>query len=157
MSARILTAVILAFLIFAGYSWWSTRNSDGFEVVAVEEVEQQPRVVAPAGPAAPAQAPPADAPAVIMPEETAFDPSAEVYEDASMPDRLRHPDRAFGPGLVNDGTEDAVAAGTASYASGVTGGAAQTFGPEFAQNGGMFMENGVSANDASLDQTYSSV
>jgi hypothetical protein len=158
MSSRIVVAVLLAFITFAVYSWWSTRNHDGFHgLVSLENEEPSQGLVAPAGPAAPAQAPPREAPAVIMPEETPFDPQAEVHEDASMPDRLRHPDRAFGPGLVNEDTEAAVAAGTASYASEKTGEAYQTFGPEFAQNGGMFMENGVSANDVSVDQSYSSV
>jgi hypothetical protein len=31
----------------------------------------------------------------------------------------------------------------------------QTFGPEFAQNGGTFLDNGVIANDSSVDMSYS--
>jgi len=33
----------------------------------------------------------------------------------------------------------------------------QSFGPEFAQNGGAFMENGVVANDTLMNSEYSSV
>jgi hypothetical protein len=60
----------------------------------------------------------------------------------------------FGPGIMNDSLEPVP--GVASYASQVTEDAHQTFGPEFAQNGGNFMGD-VAANDTSLKTGYSSV
>jgi hypothetical protein len=91
-----------------------------------------------------------------MPEEAPFDPQEETYESADIPERLRHPERMFSPGLANEDTDTAVVAGTANYASHVTNNAAQVFGPEFAQNGGLFMD-GIMANDTELNNEYSSV
>jgi hypothetical protein len=165
MSRRIVTAVFLAFLLFAAYSWYTTGgNYDGFIDLkyAPAEVEEAPveasltRIVSPGGPSSPNQRPSKDASATIAMDERPFDPQDDSYESAEIPERLRHPERMFGPGLDNTTTEDAVVAGTASYAEQATDQAYQTFGPEFAQNGGLFM-NGIVANDVSVNQSYSSV
>jgi hypothetical protein len=168
MSERIVAAVVLAFLVFATYSWFSTKGSyDGFmdinkQMYESAEVEEAPveasltRVVSPGGPSAPNQRAPRDASATVAMDERPFDPQDQPYESAELPERLRHPERMFGPGLDNTTTEDAVAAGTASYAQQATDQAYQTFGPEFAQNGGVFMD-GIIANDTSINQSYSSV
>jgi hypothetical protein len=87
-------------------------------------------------------------------EEVPFDRDESTYESAQIPERLRHPERSFSPGLVNDETGSAVASGVASYSAGVTHKAEQTFGPEFVQNGGQFMGS-VTANDDSLAVSYS--
>lgn len=87
-------------------------------------------------------------------EEVAFDPSEHMEESAQIPERLRHPERSFSPGYVNDETQNAVASGVASYSANVTARAEQTFGPEFVQNGGQFME-GIAANDDSAAVAYS--
>jgi hypothetical protein len=166
MSGRILTAVLVALIVYGIYSWWTTRV-DNFDINSQHYAAVQTfappveapvdRVVAPSGPAAPAQAPPATAPAVVLPPETPYDPQAEMYESAEMPERLRHPERAFGPGLVNDETQGAVQSGIASQAQQVTSRAYQTFGPEFATNGANFLDNGVMANDSDMPTSYSSV
>lgn len=165
MSSRILTSVLLALLVFAIYSWYTTRlGEEGFDVNSQQYAPVLPvprptpppnRVVASAGPGAPNQRP-SRAPPVVMPEEAPFDPQEESYESADIPERLRHPERMFSPGLANEDTDAAVAAGTANYASHVTNNAAQVFGPEFAQNGGLFMD-GIMANDTELNNEYSSV
>lgn len=87
-------------------------------------------------------------------DEAPFDPSEHVEESAQIPERLRHPERSFSPGYVNDETQNAVASGVASYSADVTARAEQTFGPEFVQNGGQFME-GIVANDDSAAVAYS--
>ena len=87
-------------------------------------------------------------------EEVPFDKDESTYESAQIPERLRHPERSFSPGFVNDETGTAVASGVASYSAGVTRKAEQAFGPEFVQNGGQFM-SGVAANDDSMAVSYS--
>ena len=171
MSSRILTSVLLAFLLFAIYSWYTTRlgataeegfdiNSQQYAPVPQRQVQrvqaEAPRVMAAAGPGAPNQRPPQVAPPTIAPEEVPYDPQEQSHESADIPERLRHPERMFSPGLANEDTNAAVAAGTANYASQMTQNAAQVFGPEFAQNGGNFMD-GIMANDSDLNQDYSSV
>jgi hypothetical protein len=162
MSGRVASSVILAFLIFAVYSWYTTRvQEEGFDINS-QQYEQPPpptptpifpeRTVAPAGPNPPSQM--SKKPAVVVQEERPFDPQEQDYESADLPERLRNPERMFGPGLANDGTEPIE--GVASYASQVTEDAHQTFGPEFAQNGGSFM-GAVVANDTSMKTNYSSV
>lgn len=87
-------------------------------------------------------------------DEVPFDKEESTYESAQIPERLRHPERSFSPGYVNDETGTAVASGVASYSAGVTQKAEQSFGPELVQNGGQFM-SGVMANDDSLAVSYS--
>ena len=165
-TTRILTAVLLTVLIFGAWSWWSTRyvdpfdiNSQSYEAAAPQAAPLEAplsRVVSPGGPNAPNQAPKQEE-GVYQPPETPYDPQADPYESAEHPDRLRHPERMFGPGVENEGTSDAVAAGTASTAVVKTEQSFQEFGPEFAQNGGVFLDTGVIANDTSVDLSYSSV
>jgi hypothetical protein len=92
-----------------------------------------------------------------MPPENPYDPQAQSYESAEIPERLRHPERMFSPGIVGDETGNAVAAGIASEAQQVTAQSYQSFGPEFATNGGSFLDNGVMANDSTIPSSYSSV
>ena len=167
MNERILIAVVLAVIVFAAYSWYSTgQKYEGFDVntqmyenaniyTAPTEAPVE-RIVTPGGSSTPNQQAPVNMPTVITREERAFDPQEQPYESAELPEKLRHPERMFGPGLQNEDVDTAVAAGTASYASHETDKARQTFGPEFAQNGGMFM-NDVMANDTTLKNEYSSV
>jgi hypothetical protein len=51
----------------------------------------------------------------------------------------------------------AVDSGIASNSHQATMHAYQVFSPEFAQNGGLFMDNGVMANDSAVKLEYSSV
>jgi len=163
MNGRILTAVLFAFIVFALYSWYTTRVAEGFDInkqmYAPAEVYTPPpeagtdRTVSPGGPSTPNQRPSRTEPTVIMQEEKPYDPQEQNHESAELPERLRHPERMFSPGLNNDEVATAVLAGTASQ---VTGQANQTFGPEFAQNGGTFMEN-ITAHDSALETNYSSL
>jgi hypothetical protein len=90
----------------------------------------------------------------VSKDESPFDKDESTFESAQIPERLRHPERSFSPGFINDETSVAVASGVASYSAGVTRKAEQTFGPEFVQNGGQFM-TGITANDDSLAVSYS--
>jgi len=151
MSGRILTAVSVAFILFAIYSWYETRTDEGFDINNAEVAYTgQEREVSSGVPSSPNQRP---QPAVIVQEERAFDPLEQNHESAAMPERLRHPERMFGPGLNNEDVETAITAGNASK---VTGESNQVFSPEFAQNGGLFMGE-VTAHDVSLETHYSSI
>ncbi len=165
MNARILIAVAITLVLFAAYSWWSTK--DGFDVnsqlyspapvLTPPEVSVEERAVSPGGPNSPNQAPRETEGVVLQPEEKPFDPQDQPFESAELPERLRHPERVYSPGLINESTEDAMASGVASSAQQVTNHAYQTFGPEMAMNGGAFLDGGVMANDSELPTGYSSV
>ncbi len=165
MTGKVLIAVFIALVLFGVYSWYTTRNDDGFypetqeyapaEVKKVLTEVSDERVVASSGPNPPNQE--SRALPQIMPDETPFDPQDKGYESAEIPERLRHPERMFSPGIVNDETQDAIASGVASNAQQVTNNAYQTFGPEFATNGGSFLDNGVMANDSDIPLHYSSI
>ena len=162
MNTRITVAVVVAFLVYALYSWYSIPQYDGFDINMPEPnlpVQPMPsvkeRTITPGGPNSPGQQAPNER--VIVPEEEAFDPQADSYESAEHPERLRHPERLYGPGLEQDDNVTAVESGIASKSFQQTMNAYQSFGPEFAQNGGAFMENGVVANDTLLNSEYSSV
>lgn len=178
MSQRVVYAVVLAIILFGVYSWFTTRNGvlDPFVSAAIDvdrqmyepatasnnkakivEVDSSGREVAPGGPASPAQAPPRSLPAFIAPDEQPYDPQEKGYESAQIPERLRHPERSFGPAVVADNTDHAIQSGIASQATQVTTQAYQQFGPEMAQNGGSFLDNGVMANDVDVQSSYSSV
>ena len=114
--------------------------------VVAQIAEEPPRVVAPAGPNPPSAAPPKKV-VTFTPEAEARDPFDELNGENPVKDSLRHPERSFGPGVENMGTNVSRDAGVSadSVRSGVA-----TFSPEFAQNGGEFL-NGVGANDMSVD------
>jgi hypothetical protein len=111
------------------------------------------RTIVPGGPSAPSQAAPLDS-ALVVPPPAAVDPYAEPNEGANAPEHLRHPERMFrpAPAMENNMIQDA---GIGAMASHVTSDAAQTFAPEFAQNGGEFMMGGVFANDVDVPTNYS--
>ena len=165
MTSKVLISVFIALILFGIYSWYTTRNNDGFypenQDYAPAEVQKvlvevpEDRVIASSGPNPPNQE--SRALPQIMSEESPFDPQDKGYESAELPERLRHPERMFSPGMVNDETQDAIASGVASNAQQVTNSAYQTFGPEFATNGGSFLDNGVMANDSDMPTSYSSV
>ena len=162
MNTKITTAGVLAFLLYALYSWFSIPQYDGFDINSQQykTVVSPPKPVAPSvvvaagGPSAPSAAPVGQP--RIVPPETPYDPQEQTYESADHPDRLRYPERVYGPGLEQDDQTTAVESGIASNSHQKTMNAYQSFGPEFAQNGGSFMEN-VMANDTALNSEYSSV
>jgi hypothetical protein len=161
MNGRIVLAVVVAVIVYGVYSWFTAVDTF---IPAPTSFAQAPpiqtppslpvKTVSPSGPAAPSQRPPKEA--VMMPEEEARDPSDQGYESADLPDRLRHPERAFAPGLDNHG-DAGEASGLAGQAQDVTLRSFQAFGPERVQNGGAFLESGVMANDMTLPTGYSEV
>jgi hypothetical protein len=158
---KIAASVFIVFVAYGLYSWYSIPSYEGFDInsqnysefkappqptpsplVAVKEVSL-------AGP------PPTNS--VIIPPEEPYDPQDQLNESSDHPERLRHPERLYSPGLEQTDTTTAVESGIASNSHMATMSAYQSFGPEFAQNGGQFMENGVIANDTSVKLEYSSV
>ena len=151
MSFRI--GLLLALLVALSIGLWFMPK-EGFQPLdtsaAAPEVEYKPRIypartVVASGPSAPNQA--ADPAEMRMaPPEIARDPYDMPQESAAHPERLRHPERMFQPAPSNQTHDIAVASGVASanHASA----ALNSFTPEFAQNGGEFMQ-GIFANDSS--------
>ncbi len=167
MNGRIIIAVTVVVVLFGLYSWWTYEgfdiNSQTYGSAPIIKQAPEPmlegdnRQVTSGGPHTPNQAAPKDMPTYIQPEERPFDPQDQPYETADLPERLRHPERVYSPGLINETTEDAVASGIANNAQQITSHAYQTFGPEFATNGGAFLDGGIMANDNELPTSYSSV
>jgi len=114
------------------------------------------RIVSSSGPGSPNERAPEDS--FIAPPEEPYDPQEQTYESSEHPNRLRYPERLYGPGLEPNDKTSAVESGIASTSHQATMNAYQVFGPEFAQNGGVFMEEtGVIANDSSIERGYSSI
>ncbi len=109
----------------------------------------EPRTVAPAGPGAPnAEAP--DGPATLSPDAAPLDPYQDSNMEAPVHDSMRHPELSFGPGLENTGINRLGLSGVGSTRVQVS---ESPFSPEFAQNGGSWMES-VGANDLTKDDRY---
>jgi hypothetical protein len=172
MNPRVTVAVLIAFLAYAMYSWLSmpagvegfvTKSPSPSEYLPAalplakeaKEEEVPSRVVSPSGPNSPNEQAPEDS--YVVPPEEPYDPQEKDYESATHPNRLRYPERLYGPGLEQTNKQTAVDAGIASNSHQATMSAYQVFGPEFAQNGGLFMDNGVIANDTSVETGYSSI
>jgi len=170
---KIVAAVSIAFLGYALYSWYSIPTHEGFFNINSQKYKEfdasQPPLrkampeqqVAGAGPSAPAERAPEQS--VVVPPEEPYDPQEQPHESSEHPNRLRYPERLYGPGLEQDSgadassAEDAISSGIASNSHQATMHAYQVFSPEFAQNGGLFMDNGVMANDSAVKLEYSSV
>lgn len=170
MNSRVVLAVFAALVLYAVYSWFSTPSSEneGFDInsqnystykplpCAPAPVATEPRIVSTSGPGAPNERAPADS--FVVPPEEPYDPQEQPYESSEHPNRLRYPERLYGPGLEASDKTSAVESGIASTSHQATMNAYQVFGPEFAQNGGVFMEEtGVIANDSSIERGYSSI
>lgn len=124
--------------------------------VNLQEVTQPPpepvRVVSPSGPNPPnVAAPPSEA--VRIPEERPNDPYDQAESQVPIKDTMRNPERSFGPNVDNSGVQRSIASGTASNAISTS---MSSFSPDFAQNGGDFME-GIKANDFSAGDEYASI
>ncbi len=120
------------------YTDWDSR----VETPAVAPLIRQPPVrgdlnVAASGPNPPNAAAPSGAMPTISPSPEASDPMSETAEDADAPERMRHPERSFGPGIVPEQTAIAQAGGLAGVAVSSPQ-AFQQFNPDFVQNGGAF-------------------
>ena len=151
MSFRI--GLLLGLLVVLSVALWFMPK-EGFQQLDTSapapEIEYKPRIyparnLAPSGPSPPNQASNQEEVRVASPE-VANDLYEPREESASHPERLRHPERMFQPAPSNETHDIASASGVASanHASA----ALNSFTPEFAQNGGEFMQ-GIFANDTS--------
>jgi hypothetical protein len=114
-----------------------------------------PRTVTSSGPAAPNQR--AKGVRFASPEQP-YDPADASYESSDIPERLRHPETMFGPGVYPDAKATATLiedSGVGSAAQQQTARSFSTFSPEFAQNGGVFMDGGITAYDSDIPNQYS--
>jgi len=136
--------------------------NEGFESLntsaAAPIIEQQPRiypqrVAVPSGPSTPSQEAPKEE-IHVAPPEVARDPYEQPQESSSIPERMRYPERMFNPAPHNETVDIAPVAGLASASANQAANALQAFTPEFAQNGGEFMQ-GIYANDSSEPGAYS--
>ena len=169
MSGRLYVSIAVVLLLYVAYCWYMYDPTFALRTSTAASVESLVPVASPRPPPSAdmvegmnttSQTPPMQ-PFLqpqkgvrISKEEIPFDKEENTYESAQIPERLRHPERSFSPGFINDETSAAVASGVASYSAGVARKAEQTFGPEFVQNGGQFM-TGITANDDSLAVSYS--
>jgi hypothetical protein len=117
-------------------------------------IVEGPRTVLGSGPSAPSQAAPLNVVREVGPPG-AKDPYDEHNEGANAPEKLRHPERMFRPAPQMDAVEAIEDSGIGGPANMATANAMQTFAPEFAQNGGIFMD-GIAANDTSIPTNFSS-
>jgi len=159
MSFRI--GLLLGLLVILSVVLWFMPR-EGFQNLntsSVAPVLQHQPVIYPArnimqgGSSTPNQAPDYTEERMSSPE-VANDPYVPNEESAAIPERLRHPERMFQPGPDNSTRSIAEASGIASASASQAGNALQTFTPEFAQNGGEFMQ-GIMANDTSEPGMYS--
>ena len=162
MSFRI--GLLLGLLVALSVLLWFMPK-EGFQSsaldtsAAAQSVEYKPRIypartLVPSGSSAPNQAADPNEMRMASPE-TAHDPYETTEESSSVPERLRHPERMFQPAPSNQTHEIASAAGVASASASQAANALNAFTPEFAQNGGEFMQ-GIFANDTSEPGMYSS-
>ena len=151
---KIAISVFIVFVAYGVYSWYSIPSYEGFDINSQNYSEfKAPPLVAVKEVSLPG--PPTKT--VIVPSEEPYDPQEQLNESSDHPERLRRPERLYSPGLEQSDTTTAVESGIASNSHMATMSAYQSFGPEFAQNGGQFMDNGVIANDTSVKLDYSSV
>ena len=166
MVQQILVAVVIAALLYCGYLYFLSQRKyvieESFEVPAPAPLQtiplpDPPRTVAPSGPNSPSQAPPEDDMPVRLPGPEDSDPYDETYGSSNLKDNMRYPERLFGPAPKPNKTELAVSAGVASPEQQRVSQALQTFSPDFAQNGGEFIEGGIFANDSGENPNYSAI
>lgn len=147
-------SVILWFMPKEGFQSVNLNTS-----AAAPTIEYKPRIypartTVASGPSSPNQAADPNEVRVTSPE-AAHDPYEEREESSSIPERMRHPERMFQPAPSNQTHEIATASGVASASASQAANALNAFTPEFAQNGGEFMQ-GIFANDTSEPGMYSS-
>ena len=156
MFNKTLFAVGITVLLFVGYLFaqYYMFGKERFEVPmmappVVQQVSAEPeRVVSPGGSSAPNQMPPPRERTVErLPGPVDADPYDETYGSSNMKEDLRHPERFFGPAPTADNVAIARASGVAGVPGSTTPQAVQTFSPDFAQNGGEFVDGGIFAND----------
>lgn len=168
MFNKTLFAVGITVLLFIGYLFAQYYIFEKFEVSSIAAVpsaavpvvqqvsEEEERTVSPGGPGAPNQMPPPRVnSAERLPGPTDTDPYDETYGSSNMKENLRHPERFFGPAPTPDNTTISTASGVAGLPGSTTPQSVQNFSPDFAQNGGEFVDGGIFANDAGENPNYS--
>ena len=163
----IVSVLLIGYIVYKiGFLVWNkycSTNSlvDSFKIsqpepvpppVATQPLPEPPKVVSPSGPNSPNAAAASREP-VRIPEERPNDPYDENESQVPIKNNMRNPERSFGPGVDNSGVQRSVAAGTASNAVSAS---LSSFSPEFAQNGGDFME-GIKANDFGSGDEYATI
>jgi hypothetical protein len=165
MTAQILTAVMIAAAVFVLFTLFQrTYLKEHFETPAAAPPihfpePTAPRVIAPSGPNTPAAAPPLERSVeqARLPGPDDSDPYDEKYGSSEVKDNMRYPERMFHKVQSGQDTQIAEASGVASSEAQVTSNAMQTFSPDFAQNGGQFLEGGIFANDTFDNPSYAMV
>jgi hypothetical protein len=149
-----LLAVAVGVWYYFGREGFSMRSIPGMAPLVEASVERGDMNVAPSGPSPPAVAAPRNMPARMIPDPEPKDPYLEHNDDANAEENLRFPERSFSPGIVPNNTELAVQAGLANPATANSPQAIQQFSPEYATNGGAWLDN-VSAAESG-EANYSS-
>lgn len=144
-------SVILWFMPMEGFK--NLDTSAAAPVIEREPVIYPARNIVSGGPSSPNQMAHPNEVRMASPE-VANDPYMTNEESASHPERLRHPERMYQPAPQNTTHEIAEASGIASSAAVQASNAMGSFTPEFAQNGGEFMD-GIMANDSTEPGQYS--
>lgn len=153
----IVVFVVLALL----YLFVLSPKQETFEVPApaiiVKKPEpiMSPRIVSPSGP----NPPNARAPDFVVNNNDIYnvipnDPQDEKYGSQNIQDNLRHPERFFGPGVVNSGTKTLVNSGVASNKMLNTAQPIQPFSVEMVQNGGLLGQ--IGPDDTKTNPNYAS-
>ena len=159
MSFRI--GLLIAFLVVLSVILWfmpregfqSLNTSSAAPIIEHAPIIYPARNVVSSGPSSPNQAADYTEQRMTSPE-VAHDPYGPNEESAAHPERLRHPERMFQPAPDNNTHSIAEASGIASASSSQASHAMNSFTPEFAQNGGEFMQ-GIMANDTTEPGMYS--
>ena len=155
--------VILILVLFAlsyfGYIYYTKQENFEFpipkELITHPEPIRVPREVSPSGP----NPPNARIPNARINEEesrgiSANDPQDEKYGSQNIQDNLRYPERSFGPGTKNNGTQVLVDSGASSTKILPTAESIQPFNSETISSGGLM--GPIGANDTNLNQNFSS-
>jgi hypothetical protein len=160
--------IIIFVLVALLYLFIFKKNEEQFEVttkfstvpapsviVKSPEPTMSPRIVSPSGPNPPnARVPDSVAQVNDNYNFIPNDPQDELYGSQNMQDNLRHPERSFGPGIVNSGSKLLVGSGVASSKMLNTSEPIQPFNVELVQNGGLFGKLG--ADDTKINPNYAS-
>ena len=147
----VVLSVILWFMPREGFK--SLNTSSAAPIIEYAPIIYPARNVVSSGPSSPNQAADYSEQRMTSPE-VAHDPYGPNEESAAHPERLRHPERMFQPAPDNNTHSIAEASGIASASSSQAGHAMSSFTPEFAQNGGEFMQ-GIMANDTTEPGMFS--
>ena len=166
MKSQVVVAVLLAGILFLGYQLYLNMNKPKYAIeetfiapapVVTQPIPEPERTITPGGHNTPNQLPPPTHDTnERLPGPQDSDPLDDDYGSSNVQDNLRYPERSFGKAPKPVNTTIPVAAGNASTLTTGVNTALQTFSPDFAQNGGEFINGGIFANDTLDNSNYSS-